>query len=336
MSYWIFLLITITSFFLTWLFRIYAQKMGFMDTPSQRSSHSHPTARGGGISIVVVFLTATLFVAPLKTIPTELIYGICLGGGLVALIGFIDDLQSLSAVIRIAVHIIASIIVLRAIENSVGFSWFDSENFPSILFYLVYTPAIVWMLNLFNFMDGIDAIASVESIIVTIGIGFIIFINVGYSAYIELLFILSFSTFGFLIWNWPPAKIFMGDVSSGFLGFILACLAIITSSLGLITIWSWLILCGAFLVDATITLFQRILRGDPFLEAHRSHTYQILSQRYTSHKKVVLGLIILNICWLFPFALLASIKPEYGTLFTIIALFPLSIFALKTKADTKQ
>jgi Fuc2NAc and GlcNAc transferase len=332
MSYWLFPLITATSFLLTWLFRLYARKIGLMDTPNQRSSHSQVTARGGGISIVLVFIIATLFLAPLENIPSELIYGLCLGGGVVALIGFIDDLRSLSAVIRIAVHVIASIIVLKAIENNIGFSWFDFSNSPNIFFYIISTPAIVWALNLYNFMDGIDAIAGVETIIITLGISFIIFINAGYSAYVELLLILSFSTLGFLIWNWPPAKIFMGDVSSGFLGFILSCLAIITSSLGLINIWSWLIICGTFLVDATITLLQRMLRGDKIFEAHKSHTYQILSRRYTSHKKVVLGLIIVNICWLFPFAMIATMKPEYGTIFTFIALFPLAIFALKTGA----
>jgi Fuc2NAc and GlcNAc transferase len=132
---------------------------------------------------------------------------------------------------------------------------------------------------------------------------------------------------GFLVWNWPPAKIFMGDAGSGFLGFLLGAIAWITMVSGDLSIWVWLILFGAFFVDATVTLLRRWRRGEPLATAHRSHAYQRLSRRLGSHEKVTVGCLVVNIVWLGPFAWLAAVRPSLGALALVIAWTPLVIFS---------
>ncbi|MBU4396498.1 MAG: glycosyl transferase family 4, partial [Proteobacteria bacterium] len=146
--------------------------------------------------------------------------------------------------------------------------------------------------------------------------------------------ILFVAAAGFLVWNWPPAKIFMGDACSGFLGFCFGILAIMTSVDTKMTLWTWLILLGVFIADATVTLLRRIFRKERFFEAHRSHAYQILSRRWHSHKKVTLGVLAVNILWLFPCAFFSISWPCYGLFFAIISYVPLLFFCLMIGAGT--
>ena len=137
---------------------------------------------------------------------------------------------------------------------------------------------------------------------------------------------------GFLVWNWPPAKIFMGDVGSGYLGFILSVLVIYTHTAGMVSIWVWFILFGVFFVDASITLLTRISTGQQWYKAHRSHAYQKLAQIWGSHGKVTLSILTINIIWLAPLALLANMQPDSGAMLTAIAYLPLLIIAFVLKA----
>jgi Fuc2NAc and GlcNAc transferase len=135
--------------------------------------------------------------------------------------------------------------------------------------------------------------------------------------------ILAGASLGFLLWNWPPAKIFMGDVGSGFLGFILGVLALYTPTFSRMSFWSWLILLGVFLVDATVTLLVRAARRERLHIAHRSHTYQRLARKLQSHQKVTLGVLAINIFWLFPLAFAATRHPAQGAWLTVLAMVPL-------------
>jgi Fuc2NAc and GlcNAc transferase len=132
---------------------------------------------------------------------------------------------------------------------------------------------------------------------------------------------------GFLLWNWPPARIFMGDAGSGFLGFVLGAMAWTTIAAGELSVWFWLILVGAFFVDATLTLLRRWRRGEPLATAHRSHAYQRLSRRFGSHLKVTLGFLLVNLVWLAPLAWLAALHPSFGAGLTLLAWAPLAVYA---------
>ena len=184
-------------------------------------------------------------------------------------------------------------------------------------------------------MDGIDGLASIEAITVSASAAVILLLN-GSEAAAQILLILSACVAGFLIWNWPPAKIFMGDASSGFLGFTLGLMAVITSNNDAISLWSWLILLAVFVTDTTYTLIRRIVNGDKWYEAHRSHAYQILSRQYRSQKKVTVAVITINIAWLFPLAYLATKYEYWASLISIIAVLPLVISAYNVDAGMQN
>jgi len=334
MSYWWVPAFFLASLLLTGVFRFYAIKLSLVDFPNERSSHVTLTPRGGGLAVVLVFFAGSIVLYLSALIPANLILGVCLGSGCVALVGFIDDHWHLLAWIRIAVHIFASLLSLFLIYNFFHLTDF-AQQYRLGYIYCFVLVALVWSLNLYNFMDGIDGISGVEAITVFSGIAFILWFNGGNTAYIQWLLILSVSTLGFLAWNWPPAKIFMGDACSGFLGYCIGLFALITSVGSSVSIWSWFILYGVFIVDATVTLLRRIFIAEHrFYEAHRSHTYQILARRLNSHQKITLGVLAINLFWLLPLAFLASRFSGYGSFFALTAYLPLVAMAIKTGAGT--
>ena len=183
--------------------------------------------------------------------------------------------------------------------------------------------ALVWLLNLYNFMDGIDGIAGIEALSSTLVVGMLFlfaFDNQGLSSLNLLMFA---SVIGFLVWNFPPAKIFMGDTGSGFLGLMLGALALYSSHIAAQMFWVWLIMLGVFIVDATYTLSRRLLRGEKVYEAHRSHAYQYASRKYGSHRPVTLATLMINLCWLSPWAIVVSYGTVDGAVGVLCAYVPL-------------
>jgi Fuc2NAc and GlcNAc transferase len=241
---------------------------------------------------------------------------------LIAAIGFIDDRNALSAKSRFAIQCGGVVWFLFFLDSPlfVGISWLD--DLP-IFGYTVSGLALVWLINLFNFMDGIDGIAGSEAIIISLGM-VLILISVGEFSSLALVNIsLSGACLGFLVWNWPPAKIFMGDAGSASLGFMLGAIALMVSSKYTISVWPWVTLFGMFLVDATVTLLRRGFSGQRWYAAHRSHAYQRLARQWCSHQKVTLLVIAINICWLLPMAFWAAVRPDYAAIVAGLALSPL-------------
>jgi Fuc2NAc and GlcNAc transferase len=141
---------------------------------------------------------------------------------------------------------------------------------------------------------------------------------------------------GFLFWNFPPARIFMGDAGSGFLGIILGILSLQAAWISSQLLWAWLILLGVFIVDATVTLIRRLVRGDKIYEAHRSHAYQFASRRFGRHLPVTSAVGVINLVWLLPIALCVTLFGLDGALGLIIAYIPLVILAIRFKAGTLE
>lgn len=328
-------LVMLATFSLTKVALFYSLNKGLIDHPGKRSSHQNSTPRGGGISVVIVFLLFLLLklLNDVQSAISMHLYSILLGGFVVAVLGFWDDHRHIAARWRLLVQLFAAFISLTLLSRLPTLTFFSMGIDLGSLALPVYAMALVWSLNLYNFMDGIDGIASVQAITVSTGAAFIYTLNGGIElAYV--LFVLAASVCGFLLWNWPPARIFMGDACSSFLGFVLALIAIITSLDDAINLWSWLILSAIFVVDSTYTLIIRVLNGKKFYEAHRSHAYQILSRRFQSHKYITLGVLIVNIIWLIPLAYLASVYEYWAPIISLIALFPLVVIAHMTKAGT--
>jgi len=147
---------------------------------------------------------------------------------------------------------------------------------------------------------------------------------------------LAFASMGFLCWNWPPAKVFLGDVGSGYLGYIIAVLSLAAARTDPVALWVWLTLGGVFFVDATVTLVRRLLRGERVFEAHRSHAYQWLARRWNSHRKVTVGVVGINLVWLLPWSVLVEKFPAYAILGVTAALGPLALLAAVTGSGRRE
>ena len=304
----------------------YAHARDLLDRPNERSSHAAPTPRGGGLAIVASFLAGLVALHALGEVNDMLLWAIGGGGLAIALVGFVDDHGHLSPRLRLLVHFAA---VAWALYWLCGM-----PPLPVGGGYVVDGPAwtvlgavgLVWLLNLYNFMDGIDAIAGVEAVCVTLGA-----LLLGGAA---TWLLLAAAACGFLLLNWPPARIFMGDVGSGFLGFVLGILAVDAAAWGVVPLASSVILLGVFLVDATVTLFRRWLRGERVSEAHRSHAYQHAARRSGGHRPVVLAMIAINVLWLLPWAWVAQVWPGWSMAAVAVALAPLVALALWLGAGT--
>lgn len=278
--------------------RANAEKWHLVDVPNQRSSHAAPTPRGGGIGIVVAFYgTLSMLVVADKIELTMAL--VMLPAIPIALLGLIDDRKSQGVVVRLFVQLVcAAAIVWMAKPDVLA----TDSSLLYALGLMVLTTYTAWLINLYNFMDGIDGIAATQAITVLTGVILISWWHQGGVENVSWLLLLA-ACGGFLLWNWSPARLFMGDVGSTFIGAVLAAWSLDSQSVPLA---SWLILLAAFLGDASFTLVRRAWRREPVWQAHRSHLYQHLSRRWQSHARVCRVLAIFNLCWLLPLALLAA------------------------------
>jgi Fuc2NAc and GlcNAc transferase len=312
--------------------RRYAIARSILDVPNHRSSHSVPTPRGGGVAIVAAFLAGTVTFAAAGLIAPRLANALLGAGSLVAIVGFLDDHRHIAARWRLLSHFTAAAWALAWMGGIPPISIGGAYQDLGIAGDLLTAVALVWLLNLYNFMDGIDGIAGIETVTACVGAIVIYSVSQDSSKTWYPAALLAMATLGFLVWNFPPAKIFMGDAGSGFLGITLGVLALDAAIRRPEWLWSWIMLLGAFVVDATVTLFVRLSRGEKLYEAHRSHAYQHAAQRYRSHRTVTLAVAAINLLWLLPIALLAGTGRIDGLLATVIAYVPLVWLALVYRA----
>ncbi|HEX5512938.1 MAG TPA: glycosyltransferase family 4 protein [Gammaproteobacteria bacterium] len=325
------LAVLISSFSMTGFFRNYAFKRSLIDIPNARSSHSRPTPRGGGVAIVVSLSFGLAIFCWLGEVSFRFALAVGLGGLLVAAVSYLDDRYDLPARWRFLVHVIAAGWALWWLGGIPPLLIFDQELRLDWLGILIGGLFIVWLLNLYNFMDGIDGIAGVEAVTVACSAAVLLGLGGDSAAALQLL-LLAAAALGFLLWNWPPAKIFMGDVGSAYLGFVFAVIALETSREGPLNLWVWLILLAVFITDASVTLLRRLWRGERWYQAHRSHAYQQAARRFGSHLKVTLTVGALNVLWLLPLAGLASMYSDSGWWLAGLAYTPLVVIALALNA----
>jgi Fuc2NAc and GlcNAc transferase len=319
------------SWLLTGVMRQYAIRVHLMDEPNSRSSHQVATPRGGGVAFVITFLGSVLALS-LGGLLDRPLSAAALGSGVVvAALGYIDDREQVSARTRFAGHLAAAVWVLGWLGPIPEVPVFGVSVDLGISGVLLAGLFLVWMINLFNFMDGIDGIASAEAISVCLG-GALVWWTVQPDGPWGLAVLFAACVAGFLVWNYPPARIFMGDAGSGFLGLVVALLALWSSRTAPLLFWSWFILIGCFMVDATTTLLRRVRRGEKFHQAHRSHAYQHASRAHGSHKAVTLAVALINTAWLLPIAILVATSRLDGVLGCIVAYAPLVWLAFRYKA----
>ena len=333
--WWLFAFVAILSFSFTAALRRYALARSIIDIPNARSSHSVPTPRGGGVAIVLSFFMVFPLLGLGHLASSHELIALVGAGGLIAIIGFMDDHGHIAARWRLLGHFISAawavfwlggLPVIQVFGFAVDLGWFGTVCAAIYL---------VWMLNLYNFMDGIDGIASIEALCTCLGVCILYWLS-GHESLIILPFLLAMAVVGFLLWNFPPARIFMGDAGSGFLGIVLGVLSLQAAWASSQLFWAWIILLGIFIVDATFTLVRRIVRGDKIYEAHRSHGYQFASRQYGKHLPVTVAVGLINIFWLFPIALGVVVGGLDGLLGVILAYAPLILLAVKFNAGALE
>lgn len=327
----VFILLFVISALIAGGVRTLLERHGLMDLPNARSSHAVPVPRGGGVGIVIAFLSGVAWILARHAMPANLAWALIGGGLAIAIVGFLDDRFKLAAWLRVIVHSLAAAWTVWCLDAIRPAHFSDGGDLWGWMRRCAAFAALVWLTNLFNFMDGIDGLAGMEAVSVS-GLGAVLLLRDGLPGDAQLLFMLSAACLGFLVWNWPPAKLFMGDVGSGFLGFALGTLALFSSETSPRLIWPWLILLAAFGVDATVTLLRRIFLRARWYEAHRSHAYQHAAQAFGSHARVTLAVAAINIGWLFPLAGLASRYRQAAPIFAAVAVVPLVYVTFRLKA----
>lgn len=296
------------SWLLTALARRYAALRQMMDVPNPRSSHTHATLRGGGVSIAVTILLGVALAGLAGWIPVRAAIGFDGGCLAVAVIGWLDDHSSRPALLRVLVHAGAATWAVawlggygRLTVGSISVSLGPPGPILAVL-------GIAWATNLYNFMDGIDGIAATEGVAVGV-FGGALLASAGEPGLALVCFVVAASSAGFLPWNWSPARIFMGDVGAGVLGFSFATLAMASENAGGPPVVLWVLLLGVFVFDSTVTLTRRVLRGERWYAAHRSHAYQRAVSSGWTHAAVSRTVALLSV-GLGGLAVLATAKPE--------------------------
>ena len=319
----------------TALFRWFAIHISLIDRPGVRSSHAVPTPTGGGAVITLTFLVSLVWLWFEGELTDDVCAGVGVGAVMVASVGFWDDREHLSPLWRLAVHVAAVLWLLSWLGGLEPIQCGGETGGSHWWVWPVAAVSLVWLINLYNFMDGIDGIAGVEAVSVVFG-AVLMMGPQGPEGLVLLALCLAGSIGGFLIWNWPPARIFMGDVGSGFLGFALGALAWISCGSGVLSIWSWVILLGVFITDATVTLLRRMLAGERWYQAHRNHAYQHAVRRWGTHQRVTVGVLVINVLWLWPWAWLVSQIQQVGVILTTLALAPLVALSLWLGAGRRE
>lgn len=282
----IYIILLSTSFLLTYLIKNYAIKKSLIAEVNERSSHAVPTPHGGGIAIALTWFAGLVYLYMYEMIEPNLFYALMIGA-VISIVSYADDLFELSPKIRLLVQAFVALGGLAALGGleAINFGFFTVEN--QILTNIFAFFMIVWFINLYNFLDGIDGYAGSEALFLAIA-GLVLFGG-------EHFIVLAVSVLGFLLWNWHRAKIFMGDVGSTLLGYTVAIFTIYYANESSQNLWIWIILFGLFWFDATLTLLRRKLNGEKLSLAHRKHAYQRLTQASWSHSKVTLYALGLNV-----------------------------------------
>lgn len=311
---------------------------GMLDVPNARSSHSRPTPRGGGVAIVLVVLAilAALLgrAGPLRA---ELATTV-LAAALVAWVGWLDDRRGVVAGVRLLVHALAVGVVWSALEGPAARLAGEGAAAAGFILALLAIVGGTWLVNAFNFMDGIDGIAATQAVFVASTSGGLAMCAGAPFVLVAAWLAVAGAAGGFLLWNWAPARIFLGDVGSGFLGFMIAALALLSWQESTLSIATALMLVAPFLADATITLLRRMAQGDRWYTAHRSHAYQWLARRWRSHAKVTGAFAAIDLLIVLPLAILSVRRAEWAgglaaALYGLLAMA--ALFAGAGRRETK-
>ena len=339
MLLFIFFLTIIISYIGTYLVeKLFLKFSLFIDKPEDRSIHKYPIPSAGGLSIIITFILYLLVLLAIYP-PNNISHIILLVSVMpVLIIGSIDDLKKIGVYKRLLVHTFSAIVIVYYFQIPDNSFSVDLNSQSSYIIFFASIVLSMWLMNLYNFMDGIDGYAATESIFVALSASLIAYLN-NPSSHIYI-YLLGFgaANIGFLIRNWHPAKIFMGDAGSISTGCIFAFFIFYSGSESVISIYTWLILLSIFVSDATYTLFVRIVTKKNIIKPHLTHAFHIITSSKKSQLFTVKTLIFVNILWVFPMAMLSIIYSNYHIMIAFVVYFPILLYLIKIGAglDNRQ
>ena len=311
-----------------------ARKWLWLDSPNHRSSHAMPIPTSGGIGFVVAFAvcTLTLFYWHVINFNELLLLSTAI---LLAITGFIDDLKNLSIKQRLLTQFAVCGFVVLTFVGAPVFVISDDLQIGGVTVRILFFLGLLWLVNLYNFMDGIDGLAVVEAIYFSLSVALLTLAE-GNTQISIIALGLALSLCGFLYFNLSPAKLFMGDLGSNYLGLVLGVLGILGIVSDAVNVWTILVLLSVFIVDSTTTLIARMGQGAIWYHGHNSHAYQYAARRFKSHGRVVAFVCGINVVWLLPLAWMTVRYRESGLLLTVLAWIPVAMLSLICKKDSSQ
>lgn len=288
-----------------------------------------PTPRGGGLGVVISFYIGLLILFMENIVDMKSMM-LMLGAIPVVIVSWIDDHKHVSIKYRLIMQFISATWIFVLYGNAVVYVSENDFLLISLLL-IIFILSAVWIINIFNFMDGIDGLAGAEFSSIMIALIVCILVlnraSTNSNGSLEIAALGFVATLGFLTLNWPPAKIFMGDVGSNFMGYVVVAMAIKTINQQQLGLSTWLILPAVFWIDASATLMRRVVTRQPFYKAHCSHAYQQAAKRLGNHTTVSLGVTMINFLYLMPLAMISEMYKNIEFLCVGLAYFPLLILA---------
>ena len=306
------------------IYKKIAINYNLLATINHRTLHSSSIPKGGGVVFSILTVLPVLFAWWKWQLSAEFFWVLGVGGFIAALVGFIDDVKNIRARIKLVVQLFLSSWVVFWLHENLLLRYDLLPNYVLILLLLFF---MVWIINAYNFLDGIDGLAASGAIFVSSTIAIVLFLNNGTVEIMSVFILLATAVSGFMLFNWPPASIFMGDSGSIFLGYTFGALMLFTVKSGDLSIWNWLVVFGYFFADTTVTQITRVLLVKKWWHAHRSHAYQNLARITGSHLKVTSGVTIYHLFWILPLTLWSALVPEFALVAVFLAVSPAMVVA---------
>jgi len=303
-----------------------AMRNKIIASPNFRTLHSSDAITSGGVVFSLVFFSTIFYFWLTEFLTDEIFYVLGIGGFFATLLGFLDDLFNVSAIKKIIFHTILSGWAIYWLELGI---FLDTNWIPHSISIGLSLLFLVWVINAYNFIDGIDGLAISGATFISGALILIMIITNNSSELTIIYFSLLACVLAFMIFNWPPARIFMGDSGSIFLGYLIGTLILLTIKNSDVTVWTWLVIFGYFFADTAVTQLMRLLLVKKWYMAHRSHAYQNLARITGSHLKVTTSIIIYHIVWLLPLMIFSIKLPDLSMYASALAVFPAMLFAVK-------
>ena len=296
---------------------------------NHRSLHKSITSTGGGIIFSMVFIISIILLSKANYFSNDYFLNIAIGGIFASLFGLADDYYDIGALQKLIFQIFLAVFILLCLHFNSNTLFLDISNILIIAIYAGVVLFLVWIMNVLNFIDGINGLAASSGVIISWSIAGIIFIQSGDIDSFYYLVMLGTVCLAFLVFNFPKAYIFMGDSGSLFLGYILGAIAMKTIHDQELSIWTWGIMTAYIMADTTITTLIRFIKVEKWYGVHRSHAYQHISAIMDNHTLVTFAIILIHLIWLLPSAILSVFFPKLSILLFFTSITPIILIVLK-------